>query len=307
MTRTMVRHRNPGIGGLRAWAGALLLLPLAACAVFRPAPLPAPETGAVREEARFGRHRCSGRECRDDVTLGARQYRVETVSRLLSPEEAAGRPARSGVARAGSAFLNAVLRANGWTTTDYLVGVGTRVAYSRAADGWRLVCDVAWIEEVERSREEGEEQADYRRLLEGMSCRAERGTSGAVAGAITAADTRFRFEYGLPTNPDSIGAALDALGRTWSTDSLTLLPMRLTRAGGATYVITPALGARKLGVVHSAQWDVRRADGTHVATLHRRFYLSEAGAIDVSPAADEEEASVLRLVAAGFVRRLEAP
>lgn len=303
----MVRHRNPGIGGLRGLAGALFLLPLAACAVFTPAPLPAPETGAVREETRLSGHRCSGGECRHDVTLGSQRYRLETAARLVSPEEAAGRPARSGVSRAGSAFLNAVLRANGWSTTDYVVGVGTRLAYSRADDGWRLVCDVAWIEEVERSREEGEEQADYRRLLEGMSCRAERGTGGAAAGAIAAADTRFRFEYGLPTNPDSIGAALDALGRTWSKDSVDLLPMRLTRAGGAEYVITPARGARKLGVVHSALWVVRRADGTHVATLHRRFYLSEAGAIDLLPAADEEEAAVLRLVAAGFARRLEAP
>lgn len=256
--------------------------------------------------ARSVGRRCIWRECLDEVSLGTWRYRVETTARLVSPEEAAGRPGRVGAARAGSALLNAMLRANGWTTTDYLVGIGTRVATTRIDLDWRLTCDVAWIEEVERSREGGVEAAAQKRAVEGMSCRADERADGAATGAISPWTARFRFHYGLPTAPDSIGAALDSLGQRWATDTLVLFPMRLEKVGGSAYQVSARLGERKLGVVHLARWDVHRNDGVLVARIHRRF-VDGVAALDLTAAANEEETAALRLFLSAFAVRLDAP
>ena len=266
------------------------LLVLAGCGALRLSVEP-PAPDVRREHVELGATRCRSQRCRSDVTVGTRRYRVETATRVVSVDEASGRPAPSAGRRAAGAIGGAIARGIGIATSQVVVGLGTRIVTDTAAR-MALHCDLAWIDEDTRAREGGETVTTSARRAEGIACHATRLGDDA---------RRWSFRRGIPVAGDSLVAVLDSLDVDGSPAGDVPGPVIERWNDGdanrrSVYVIlrdTVRTRSRWIPVDH---WRIHRVGGALVGTIFEspvppRF-------IDIAEVADDEETAVLRLVSA---------
>jgi hypothetical protein len=269
-----------------------------------PPRLPAPDAGVRRDAVKPHGERCGMGKCTAAVVVGGGRFRVESRTRLVSPEEATGRPERSVVRRALSAVGGAVLRNAGVGTSALAVGVGTRTV-SDPTGTLTLACEVAWVDEEWREKARGGDSTTVTRLAEGMACTA------APPGERAA--PRWRFRRGISPTADSLARVLDSpsLGAAGGTSAgAPMILERVARAGGVAtqrYSVEPNTSAGPRGgfiAIPVTRWVVRRGDGTVVGALVGS--VRPVAAVDIDGAADPEEAAILRLIGACLVPPLAA-
>lgn len=284
-----------------ASAAAASTLLLTGC-FFTPPRLPAPAAGMRRDAIEPRGERCRMGTCISGVAVGGRHFRVESRARLVSPEEATGRPKRSLVRRALSAVGGAVLREAGVGTSALVVGVGTR-AVSDSAGTLTLACDIVWIDEEAREKAHGEDSVTSTRLAEGIAC-----TAASAAKPGEPATAQWRFRRGISPSRDSLALVLDSTSLHSATGMPAELAMTLERVASADapatlrYSIEPDTTLQRSSgpiVIPMTRWIVRRADGAVVGALVRSA-LSGA-AVDIGSDAAHEEATILRLIGACLV------
>lgn len=268
----------------------LLVLGLAACTP-PSAHLPAPDPSATRELVKVGGRTCSGMNCRTTVTIGERRLRVENTLETVSPDEALGRPTGSRAGRAMSAVGGALLRSTGFQTVSAEVRLGTRTVTDPAG---LLALRCREVSINRHTRERNEENDRTEKLAQGIDC------AGADAG--DSANVRWRLRRGFSLERDSLAHVLDSLRAAAPEPFFDDREAALERiVGGAPQRYSLELRDVRAGMFSgtSHHWVVRRANGATVGTVH--YYAFEGPvAIDIVSGADEEEASLLRLLA-GFV------
>jgi hypothetical protein len=269
-----------------------------------PPRLPAPDVGVRREVVKPHGERCGTGTCTAAVAVGGHRFRVESRTRLVSPEEATGRPKRPLVRRALSAVGGAVLRNAGIGTSALAVGVGTR-AVSDPTGALTLACEIAWVDEELREKGRGGDSTTLTRLAEGMVCTAALPGEGAAA--------RWRFRRGISPAADSLARILESpsLGPAGGTSPGAPMILERVAAAGAPstqrYSVEPYTSAGRRSAfmaVPVTRWVVRRGDGTVVGALVGS--VVPVAAVDIDGAADPEEAAILRLIGACLVPPLAA-
>lgn len=281
----------------RSWSLAVMLLSGAGCASLRPT-LPEPEAGQEREPVTLRSSRCGLRGCTTTFDVSGTRVQVQHTARTMSPEEATGRPRASIARRAAGAIGGSVRRGLGGTTSAVTVGRGTRRASIAGAPS-RLRCDVVWIDEETSFREDGEDVTEVARLSQGIDCTAVSTTDSTQA--------TWRVRAGIPHAADSLRTVFD-MGNF--PEDFAGSPVTLDRiaSGVATpYSVTMRdVTISGLVAIPATQWTFRRRDGTPVGGILRpRFTADQTDvplpvnvAVDLAPAADEDERALLRMLGA---------
>lgn len=281
----------------RSWGLAVILLASAGCASLRPT-LPAPDAGLQREMVTPRSSRCGLSRCTDALDVGSTRVQVQHQARTMSPEEATGRPRVSIARRAAGAIGGSVRRGLGGTTSSLSVGRGTRTA-SIAGAASTLRCDVVWIDEEAMYREEGEDVTEVARLSQGLDCT-----------AVSTADSTqvmWRIRAGIPHEADSLRTVFDLVNFPEDFDGSPVTLDRVTTGVATPYSVTMrevTIGG--LVAIPATQWTFRRRDGTPVGGILRpRFTADQTDvplpvnvAVDLAPAADEDERALLRMLGA---------
>lgn len=259
---------------------------LLGCALARPG-LPAPEPGYVRVALEEVDASCRERGCTHFVRAGGAEHELDSDVQLTTPEEAIDEPLPGAGRQVLGAAGRELLRGVGFETTELMVGTGIRGVGD--PDGrLNLVCDVVWLDEVTTTRVDGEDEVASERIVEGHSC-----TAGAPDDTLAT----WHFRSGLDPAREPLRRSLDSLAKRPAREPVDVVPMSLTRArpddaGTLTYTI--ALESRT-SVLPRYTWIVRRPDGSPVGKLLRSGTSGLHG-VDVADGADEQEATVLRLI-----------
>lgn len=261
-------------------AAAVLSLGVAGCGSLALPRMPEVAPGYRREQVSSGRSVCTPRRCTNDVAVGARHYRVETVTRVLSSKEVGGGSNAAG--RAAGGLFGWIVRRAGVSTIDEQVVVGTRTVTTDGA--WRLECAVAWIDERERSKD----STQLTRVTEGVSCEVRSDSAEASGG--------WTFRYGATPTVDSMALLLHAGDRARST-----VPVLSSRESGVFRVVEEFLDPAEKHP-RTAGWRVERPDGTPIGALRLPpgFTCFVYCALDLAAPTGEEE-RVLRLIAAALM------
>lgn len=200
MSRTPTLTVSPRRAAARRLAALGAWLLASGCALALPR-LPAAEAGTRRDRVEPVSTRCGGSECTTRVAVGARRVEVASRTRTIAAEEVTGRSAGSLGRRAVSAVGGAMLRRIGGTTSTLRVGLGTRWIADPAGT-LALVCDVAWIDEETRGREQ---DVEVTRLGSGGACAAVARADGVTP--------RWRVRHGISPVRDSLAIVVDAIDR----------------------------------------------------------------------------------------------
>jgi hypothetical protein len=244
-----------------------------------------------RESFRVTSTSCRSDNCRARLSTSQGKLEIRTRARTYAPHQIPGweRP------RGERAVLSTALLAVRWlggVSEHTRIGLGTRVVSGNAADGWELRCSVFWVDREQRqqNRRDGDTTSETERLAQGARC-------SAVATADTAG-VRWRFLAGVAPPRDSLALLYDSLLAVRSPLIDPWPPMSLERlsAGGEVterYTIASDL-ATFANFTIRVRLHVAREGGAALATFHG----GDRSLLDVAPEATQEEAAVLRLVAA---------
>lgn len=267
---------------------------LVGCTVVRPAPLPAPDAALKRAMIHPGPLRCRQSTCRTRVDIGSEQLQVESQARVMSSAKALGEH-RSLPGTVITPMIGELLVMLGASVGEDQIGLGTRQVTAVGDASHSLRCNVGWIQEERRTRRDGKDEYDIRRLAEGMECDVVRAGDSAVT---------WRFRAGTPPSPRSLAGTAESRARS-STDLRLDVNMRLEHRVDTPYVMT--LDSAATNVMHAplSVWGVNRPDGTRIGTLLWRYGVGSS-AIDLSPSITPEERRVLHLIIAALVAPLVA-
>lgn len=246
--------------------------------------------------------RCGLGACTSSLRVGPARATVRSQGRTMSPEEATGLPRESLLRRAASGVGGAIRRGLGGSTYSMEVGLGTRTA--RNADGvLELRCDAAWVRSETRSREDGEDVVEVERVADGVAC-----TAATPADTLT---PRWRFRAGISPERDSLRAMFETgiFGADgYDVGTVTLDRLVPPQAGAAPATVPYSVTMEQITItglvaIPGTRWTFRRRDGTVIGAILRPQDPIGAdvpflgAALDLAPAAEPEEATVLRLVA----------
>lgn len=276
-----------------------LLIATVGCASLRPT-LPAPEAGLQREMVTPRSTRCSLR-CTTSFDVGSTRVEVQHSARTMSPEEATGRPRARIARRAGDAIGGSVQRALGGATSTLTVGRGTRNASIAAAPS-AMRCDVVWIDEETTYREDGQDVTEVARLSQGLECI-------AVATSDTT-QARWRVRAGISPVADSLRTVFDLVNYPEDFDGGDITLDRIIGGTETPYSVS-ARDVTITGIVDipATRWTFRRRDGTPIGAVLRPRLAGapsdpsdrapgDSGAVDIAPAADDDERALLRMLGA---------
>lgn len=271
---------------------AAALTQLAGCAPLLPPLMPALPPGFQREEVTLGSSTVTNRSFRHNIRVGDHRFRVETRTRVVSARELAGGDGPSVGERTAFALLGWALRQAGVNTIDEQIIVGTRTV-TEAGALWSLVCQIAWIDQREKSKSE----MTHSRITEGMECRQQLASDSAKLY------TPWRFRIGSATAIDSLASLADTLDITNRvTSALTSAAIERSPPDSGRYSVSEEPFGAILGMPRSGGWRIQRDDGTTVAALRvpPAFACLGPCAVDFG-AATEDERVVLRLIAAALM------
>ncbi len=273
----------------------MALLLGAGCTPVLPAPLPLAAPTTERHLIRVTSSSCVLQRCRENVSVGREQFRVESRTRMLSAEER-----RSVGEVVGGAIVEDLVVLLGGLFSHRDVGLGTRTVTEKSDASVLLRCRFGWVQEQTRRRVKGEDETSSWIVTEGIDCEAVRAADSAVT---------WRFRAGTAPSADTLASVQDTARRD-RPPPVGIEPrpvgldlrLHLERIAGPTaspYGVTldsAAAGGTRLPL---SVWGVLRPDGTRIATLIWRYRLA-SGALDIHPPADSEERRMLFLAAAAL-------
>lgn len=270
---------------------AAALTPLASCAPLFPPVMPALAPGFERERVTVGSSTATSRNSRYNVRVGDHRFRVETRTRVVSAKDLADGDGPSAGERRAFGLLGWALRQAGFNTIDEQIVVGTRTVTEPGAP-WSLVCQVAWIDQREKSKFE----TTHSRVAEGMDCHQQPASDSAKVHA------PWRFRIGSPTSIDSLASIADTLGISSRAMSAVMsAAMERSSPDAIRYGLSEESFGTILGLPRSAGWRIHRDDGGTVAFLRAppAFVCLGPCAVDFGDATNEERV-VLRFIAAAL-------
>jgi hypothetical protein len=236
---------------------------------------------------------CRPGMCRVTLKTPGGPLDVTTEARDFAVHEIPGWDSGSTAGRAASAIVQGIARREGMTSDRARIGLGTRVVSD--SGGWQLHCSLFWIDDQE---------IQYNKTDDDHITRSARRTEGENCRVVTAADTalvRWRFRAGIAPTRDSLAMVYDSLSAAKSQAVGASPPMSLERLRtdgtvAARYDFTrgdatPTFAERMGGV---RRMRVSREGGGEVAVMN----VSLRTTLDLAPGTSDDEARVLRLVAA---------
>ena len=245
--------------------------------------------------------RCRPGTCRVTLKATGGPLDVVTEARDYAPHEIPGWDSGSTAGRVASAIGQSVARHAGLTSDRARIGLGTRVVSE--SGGWQLRCSLFWIddEEIQYNRTDADHVSRSMRRTEGESCR--------VVASVDTGVVLWRFHAGIALSRDSLALLYDSLSAQKSAAVGASPPMSLERltaddSVAARYDLARDLGAKTLaervGGVRRIQ--VSREGGATVAVMS----VTVRTTLDLAPGTSDDEARVLRLVAAALQVPLES-
>jgi hypothetical protein len=234
---------------------------------------------------------CTSSRCTSSVSAGDRRYRVETRIDYLSLADALDGTRPSLGSRIAGGIADDLVRRTGFSTSHMQLSLARRTIRPRDG-GLQMDCELVWVDD--ELREGREPTITRRRVAEGMTC--------VVMASGDTSDASWRFRRGISTAPDSLLGALshllDGPGTRVTSEALSMSLERV--APGADYFTSYEVAFEGYitqgGAVRGWRASVRM-DAEVIARIH---LVAERGksAVDLSGSVTDEEAEVLRLVAA---------
>ena len=252
----------------------------------------------TRQNLRPALSKCSRSECRTTFGNGLGAITVTTRTREYDRREIPGWDSGSTAGRVAGSIASGMIRRAGMTTESTKIGLGSRIVSDSGDSAWTLRCSVFWIDvaDVGYNRTDEDHVTAQTRTTEGIDC-----TSGETSDSAAA---RWRFRTGIAPRRDSLALVYDSLVALKSPAVSALPPMTLEHSLADTLAVrrylvrretkAPTLAEQLAGRVGRVY--VTRETGDAIAVIHTGMQTS----LDLAPGATNEEARVLRLVAAAL-------